>query len=225
MATPLSIQRAIDLCVRKAGKLKGKNFNLTKADDRQECEIEVSEIVNSLALQLDKLMNLIWYKFVENKDKKPNLYFPCCQNSEKFNTKLSQYRIQHISKDAPQLYQLLESIQPYKATDDPWLKLLKDIAAIRHDSFPEITPPSQETGFGIGKGQNVFIRSMTINNGVVHIDGDAWSNSTGKREPMRVEFLNAVASELRGTGKDAVEFVIWCSESASEFSKKIGVFL
>jgi len=226
MAVELSISRAIDKCVKKAKELKEAKHDLRKSDVKQDCEIEIGEIVNSLVLSMDKVMNAVWRSYVEDRDKKPDIYFPCEASEEKYHTRMQRYRLTHLVQVAPDLADIIYQVQPCYTGDRCWWKLLKDVAAIRHERHPDIVNPRLVThGIGVGRGQNLHIEHLTFNNGVMNFKGQAWDARTGQAVPIRVDYLEEVQAELAETNQNPFDFVVTASEQVSSTAKRIGVHL
>lgn len=225
MPIDLSISRAIDRSLKKAKDLKSAKLDLRDLDIRRDCEIEIGDVVNSLVLSMDKVMNAVWQSYVRDKNRKPDVYFPCEILAEKYLDRLQRYRLAHLSEVAPELEQIISQVQPFVAGDACWWKLLKDIAAIRHERYPSIINPRVSRGVGIGAGQNVYIEHMTVSGGVVDFKGFAWDQTTGKAQRVKVDLIEEIQAELSDNNQNPFDFLLMASQNVNSTVKRIGVHL
>ncbi|MBE0561760.1 hypothetical protein [Brucella anthropi] len=225
MPIDLSISRAIDRSLKKAKELKSAKLDLRDLNIRQDCEIDIGEVVNSLVLSMDKVMNAVWNSHVRDKNRKPDIYFPCEALAEKYIARLQRYRLEHLGDVDPELEQIISQIQPFVAGDTCWWKQLKDIAAIRHERYPQIINPRVSRGVRVGAGQNLYVEHMIVSGGVVNFKGLAWDQATGRAQQVRVDLIEEMQAELSDNNQDPFDFVLMASQNVYSTAKRIGVHL
>lgn len=157
-------------------------------------------------------MNAVWSVRANknNGNGKPNIYFPICNNREKLTLRFQQYQLPNMEHDDPKLFELIDSVQAYNGVK--WLAALHKLAAIRHEDYPKIKK-RDHGGIGLGKGQDLYIESLTIDgNGKMNFKGHGINRESGKIEPVRVELIKEVQSVLEGVGEEPYKF---CSSSVA----------
>lgn len=206
MREKFSIIRSVEMNKKKAKRLSDANHDLSNEGVRLECEIELGEICTSLMLSMDKVMNVVWRNYVESQERKPNVYFPVKDTEKGYLAEFQKYRLSHLSEVAPEIELIIRKLQPYYIGAGNWLSKLRNLANIRHESFPQINV-DRATTIGIGGGgQDLYIKHMKINNGVVTLDAQAWNGRTGHAEAVKINFLDEIRAELADLGVDPFEF-------------------
>lgn len=216
MPVPVSV----DVQIRRLEKHL-RELERVRTEDSEETSVLVADICNASMLLLDKAMNAIWVAKAQPSEgkKKPNVYFPVCESKEKFSDRLRQYQMPCLRETDGELFALLEAAQPYRGAS--WLPQTHKIAAVRHEYFPEIST-TQKSGLGIGKGQNVYIERMTINDyGNIYFKGEATNQKTGAAEPVRVDFIREVKSMIEAVDAEPVPFCKGVVTAASRLAKEI----
>jgi hypothetical protein len=181
-----------------------------------EDSIIVAEICNACALLLDKAMNAVWSsKANKNNGKgKPNIYFPICQSREKLAQKFQQYQLPEMENDDPEIFDLIDSVQSYNQVK--WLAALHKLAGIRHEDYPRVEKRTS-TGIGIGRGQDLYIQSLTTDgSGNISFKGHGINRESRKIEPAIFEVKREVRSILEGVGEEPYQF---CSSSVAEVKR------
>lgn len=226
MSLPMSLRTALSKIRKRADALQESKIDFHVADRRQEAEIEVGEILVSLALLLDKAMNAVFVKYGIQDGRKPNIYFPECSDAEKFDERMKKDKMGDLANRNPSLYALLQEPQPYLIGQNGWWEHLRRLALKRHEEYPEIVPGSF-TGLGLGSpGQAVYFESLSIDNGVVNVTGArAWNQATGLEEALNMNFFGVIEEEIKGTGLNPISFVDHCVTEASAYLMKIGVHI
>ncbi len=202
MALPLSIESQF----RRLDKFLS-DLKLATADGNQhDIAVVTGDICNACVLLLDKSMNAIWEVYAETGKSKPNIYFPLrCESPEKLMNKLTQYQMPKLHEKAPRLFALLESIQPYLGCS--WSSQLSKLSSIRHESFPETEHRKAVVGVGIGRGQNLYIDSLTIDSfGKIDFKGIATNSLTGKEEPVNFSPVEEIIFILKENGEEPYHF-------------------
>lgn len=216
MPVPVSV----DAQIRRLEKHL-RELERVRTEDSEEASVLVADICNASMLLLDKAMNAIWAAKAQSSEgkKKPNVYFPVCESEEKFSCRLRQYQMPCLKETDGELFALLEAAQPYRGTC--WLPQAHKIAAVRHEYFPEISA-TQKTGLGIGRGQNLFIESMTIDgSGNINFKGEATNQKTGASEPLRIDIKREVRSMIEAVDAEPVPFCQGVVTAASRLAKEI----
>ncbi|WOI34798.1 hypothetical protein R1T40_08740 [Tritonibacter scottomollicae] len=216
MPVPVSV----DAQIRRLEKHVRELQNL-RTEVGEEVSVLVAEICNASMLLLDKAMNAIWAAKAQpsNGKKKPHVYFPVCESERKFFDRLRQYQMPSLKETDGELFALLEAVQPYRGTT--WLPQAHKIAVLRHEYFPEIST-TQTSGLGIGKGQNLYIESMTIGgSGNINFKGEATNRKTGAAEPLRVDFILEVKSMIEAVGAEPVPFCKTVVSAVRKLAKDI----
>lgn len=206
MVVPVSI----DAQFRRLDKHLKELKQVGSSPTNEEESIIVADICNSCALLLDKAMNAVWSARVNknNGRNKPNIYFPICNNREKLTQKFQQYQLPNMEHDDPKIFALIDSVQAYNGVK--WLAALHKLAGVRHEDYPKIEKRNS-SGIGIGKGQNLYIESMTFDGeGNMNFKGHGINRESGEIEPVRFELIKEVRSVLEGVDEEPFKF---CSSS------------
>jgi hypothetical protein len=213
------VPTSVDAQFRRLDKHLRELEQVGSGETSEDESIIVAEICNSCILALDKAMNAIWKAKACRKEGKgkPKIYFPIAMGSrEKLTEKFQQYQMPNMEKDNPEIFELVDSIQLYKGVK--WLSALHKLAAIRHEDYPTINKENNG-GIGFGKGQDLFLESLTIDgNGNIDIKGHGINRKSGKVEPVTVELMEEVRSVLEGVGEEPYKF---CSSSVVKVKRLI----
>lgn len=226
MSLPLSIKTQLEKCVKRAERLKGQTNGKLTTSEKADAEIELGELFTSLALAMDKIMNRIWEDYSvrpATEKNKPNIYFPQKQNENSFIADIEgKYQLGVLKNDFPNLLELIKSIQEFEVGPDHWWPRLQRIAKIRHERFPEISQ-AERNAIGFGRGQNLYIKEMTMRNGVVNFDGHAWNQKTGSLEPVNVDYISEIKATIEGIEIDPFELCATCAQETHAFAKRVGL--
>lgn len=203
MTLPVSYQTKLRR-IEKDIDVAERDFAASK--DVDALASDVSDITIKLHLLLDRVMNQVWGKYNSRKpgSRKANIYFPITTSPERFLARLQKDQLHDLHQKNSSLFQLIEDMQPYAGASN-WLEKLHSVSSNRHERDAAISE-QEVTGIGIGKGQNLHIRNMTISNGQIFFDGDATNQSTGKTEPLRVEPTTEDRYLLEDLGIEAIPF-------------------
>lgn len=208
MVIPVSVETQFRRLNKHLKELK----QVGSSSIREEESIIVADICNACVLLLDKAMNAVWSARASKSSGKgkPDIYFPICDNREKLILKFQQYQLPNMEHDDPQLFTLIDSVQVYN--EITWLAALHKLAAIRHERYPKINIMNH-SGIGLGKGQDLYIESMTSDgNGIINFKGHGINRESGKIEPVRLDLIKGVRSVLEGFDEEPYDF---CSSSVT----------
>lgn len=204
MVVPVSV----DAQFRRLDKQLRELSLSVSGGDNEEVSVLSGEICNSCMLLLDKTINEVWQKKSEGRPgaNKPFMYFPAnFESPEKLKTKLQQYQMPNLERNAPDIFSLIESAQPYKGAK--WLSDLHKVASIRHEDFPKVKKHERLAGIGLGRGQGLRLNHFVIDqHGNVDFSGFGVNNVTGSLEPIRVDVRKIFHSFLSDMGVDAYHF-------------------
>ncbi|WP_197918164.1 hypothetical protein [Thiosulfatihalobacter marinus] len=204
MTLPISFQTKLRRIEKDIDEAE-REFEASKNVDALASDI--TDVIVKLHLLLDRAMNQIWEKYNSRKagSGKPNIYFPVTTSSERFLSRLQKDQLHELHQKNALLFQLLEQIQPFHS-ENRWLEKLYFISSNRHERDAAVSERKEITGIGIGKGQNLYIRHMTVSNGQIFFDGDATNQTTGKKEPVRIEPTTVDRYLLEDLSIEAIPF-------------------
>ncbi|SMP28591.1 hypothetical protein SAMN06265373_10664 [Shimia sagamensis] len=197
-----------DVKLRKLEKtIQQAKRDFEKEQDIDSLASDITDALISLHLLLDRAQNQIWAKYNSKKEGrgKPNIYFPVTSNKERFTERLQKDQLHELQNKNPRIFELIENTQPFEQ-DSNWLEKLHEISSNRHERDATIQNRQAVTGFGLGRGQDLYIRHMSITNGNVFFDGLATNQQTGQTEPLK--FTPTVENRLllEDLSTDPIEF-------------------
>lgn len=214
MVLPISYEtkiRSVEKRIREAKK------QFDEGEDATSLASEVTDALISLHLLLDRAQFEVWRKLNSKNTgkRKPNIYFPCCTTRERFEARMSKDQMPDLEEKNSEVFRVIEGVQPYKCSRRWWQKLY-DITSNRHERDANVSKGSVTTGFGLGKGQNLYIREMKISGSNVYFDGDATNQKTGKKEPLRVDPTTEDVFLLEDLKVQPVVFANLCTQKTKQ---------
>lgn len=226
MPLPASLRIGIERSEKHAEALQRYRRDIHDAEIRAECEAEIGSVIVDLALHLDKAMNLIFSRYGSTKGGKPRIYFPMCATEDMFAERLQKDKLSALPSESPDLFNLLLDCQPFRMGEDGWWPRLSKIARKRHETFPVVNP-GQPGGIGLGRGQDIELRNVSIDgSGKVTVGwASAWNRKTGKPESIKINFIEEIEASLEGVEVEPFEFLAKCAREVNNLVKKIGTHL
>jgi len=182
----------------------------------------VSDVSTKLALLLDREMNEVWKKF-NNRDpgkNKANVYFPMRKTLAEFDAYLQKSQLGTLNEKSPRTYDFLHSIQPFSTPEYEWLSKMLEVASTRHESDAEIEEKRITTSIGLGAGQNLYIKAMTIRNGNISFSGNAFDQS-GAIQPLNIERTEEILAFATSAGKPAIAFLKDCHRGSGKLLRDL----
>ena len=175
-------------------------------------EVAVSQVLVGCRHILDRAMNVVWASYNTKKPtkQKADVYFPCRDTAEKFTDHLSRAERGNLQKDNPDLFEVIQSCQPFSNTVESWLVDLFTLTQDKHEAYVEIAG-SASRDLRIGEGQMGTIKKIVIMpDGSVHADAEMIDAKTGRSEPLKFDFIVRFNQVLRKTGQDPVGYCGQC---------------
>lgn len=210
MPIPASYKIKLDKIERD---LSSCSRDFKKSKDKDVLASEVTDALVRLHLLLDRLQNAVWEKYNSKRmgKNKPNIYFPITATEERFESRLQKDQLEELCQKNPRLYDLILKAQPFQNTGNKWLENMHRLSSDRHEKDVGLSSKTSH-GIGFGKGQNLHIRHMSINNGQIFFDGDARSQKTGEIEGLRIDTHTSEKILLEDLDLEALPFANLCAQ-------------
>jgi hypothetical protein len=177
--------------------------------------VRISTLLLGCRLILDKAMNAVWSKHGvrQQRDRKPNIYFPCVHNLESLNARLKSYSLHDLKSVNRVCYLNIQGVQPFMAMQNRWLGDLFSLTKDRHENYLKVSKV-QESSVQIGYGQSGTIKSISFNNdGTLCAVSDMRNSQTGEHEPLMIAFSINLRNVLTATGDCPVNFSAICLDN------------
>jgi hypothetical protein len=178
------------------------------ADDQYDFKADLHELIQAIAHFLDRLMDAVWQRYGKPAagKKKPNVYFPDCDCEAAFLRKLKSLQLETLEHDAPLIYSGIRDVQPGFGSKGDWLRTLKTLANLKHERHLNIEE-MRANSLAIGVNQNLYIKELTLRDGRVDFQGQAFNQQTGALEPVKIQFSEKVHEILELAKCDPIHFV------------------
>lgn len=183
-----------------------------------DAEVAVSQMLAGCRLIIDRAMSTVWHAHGAPKPgaKKPNIYFPCKENAQAFETELQKNQLGLLQRDNPDCYRVIQCVQPFVSPENRWLRDLFELTKDKHEAYVEIES-TQESKMLIGARQCGTIKQIVIGqDGKIYADADMKDSRTGKSAPLGLTFIEEFNHVLAATGMDTVTYCSRCLDRVAE---------
>ncbi|MCG6205932.1 hypothetical protein LPW26_14870 [Rhodopseudomonas sp. HC1] len=206
MSIPYSCRRDLERFEKKMLVISKMARDTT--DAQYDFQVDLHELIQAMSHFLDRLMDSVWTRYGKTAagKKKPNIYFPDCDSEAAFMERLASLQLSGIDRDSPRIFRALRDVQPGLGSKGNWLRTLKKLANLKHER-PLDVKKLHSDGIALGVNQSLYIHRLSILDGRMDFQGQAFNSRTGAPEPVKVQFVKSFHDILEIAEKDPIDFV------------------
>lgn len=159
--------------------------DLCEKESEENVSNKVRNHTQDILTRLNRLLDVIMYFFYEvkireklnDKEKKKYdrlIYFPVLNSKKNLDMFFSNFSVFNIQKDYPNIFNLIDSIQPYNSVNNEWIKNLRKYSNLGHRKLVQqkknkrisiiLSESIKVSGNANVKFNNCFIRGVPVKN-------------------------------------------------------------